>query len=380
MTIVLLLFFGALVIAMAVTPVSKWLAPRVGVMAHPRMRDIHTRPVPRLGGIAIFAGVIVMAVLLGNRFEFQQFAAILVAAAFVSFLGLIDDRFSLSAYIRLIAQMGAALVVWFFGVRISLFANPVLDAALTVVWIVGVTNALNFLDNMDGLLAGISAVMSAFFLVLAVINNQYLVSLLSAAILGACIGFLVWNLNPASVFMGDSGSMFLGFLLACVAIKLRFPGQSPYVSWLAPIIVMGLPIFDMTLVTLSRLRRGKNPLTTPGKDHCSHRIHNQGFTRRESVMILYLVCGALGITAIIASEADVLANIIIAASLLIVGLFMLWFMEFGPWKLTKIDWDKAETPGIATKVEKPLPGLSPNGSPPAGQPSAEPINASQSSA
>lgn len=333
MITILLLFFGALVIAVAVTPLSKWLAPHVGVMAVPRSRDIHTRPVPRMGGIAIFVGVMAVAILFSDRKFVGESAAILFGAALMSFLGLMDDRFSLSAYVRLAAQIGTALLMWYVGVRVQVFDNAILDATITVIWIVGLTNAMNFLDNMDGLLAGISAVVSAFFLLLAVINGQYLVSLLSAAVLGACIGFLVWNLNPASVFMGDSGSMFLGFLLAVIAIKLRFLGQSLSVSWLIPVIVLGLPIFDMTMVFVSRLRRGKNPLTTPGKDHTSHRISNHGFSKREAVMILYLVSGALGVTAVLASFSDVPANMLIAAVLLAVGLFMLWFMEFGPWKL-----------------------------------------------
>jgi UDP-GlcNAc:undecaprenyl-phosphate GlcNAc-1-phosphate transferase len=231
---------------------------------------------------------------------------------------------------------------------------------------------MNFLDNMDGLLAGISAVISAFFLVLALINGQYLVSLLSAAVLGACIGFLVWNLNPANVFMGDSGSMFLGFLLACISIKLRFLGQSQSVSWLTPLIVMALPVFDMTLVVISRLRRGKNPLTTPGKDHTSHRINNHGFNRRETVMILYLVCGALGVTAIVASVANVLANIIIAGALLVIGASMLWFMEFGPWRLKTIDWEKPEPPAK-------MPIMLPHENAPQPVPtSTEPMSASRS--
>lgn len=333
----ILLFFGALVVAITLTPVSKWLAPHIGVVALPRARDVHTRPVPKLGGIAILLSVLGMAFVLGRQFEFRQFAAIVVGAAVMSFMGLVDDRFDLNAYIKLVFQIGAALMVWLFDVRVMIFSHPALDAALTVVWIVGITNAMNMLDNMDGLLAGVSAVIAAFFLVLAIINGQYLVGLLSTAVLGACIGFLVWNFNPASVFMGDSGSMFLGFMLACIAIKLRFLGQTPVVSWMVPVIVMGLPIFDMSLVILSRLRRGKNPLTTPGKDHTSHRIANHGFTRREAVMILYLVCGALGVVAIIASVANLWANLLIAGALLALGAYMLWFLEFGPWKLNTMD-------------------------------------------
>ena len=335
-TTVIILFVGALVIATAMTPVSKWLAPRIGVMDRPNARKIHASPVPRMGGVAIFVAVMVAVVLLSGQQEIRQTAALLFGAAFMSFLGLADDRFTLSAYLRLALQILAALFVWFAGVRIQMFSIDWLDAALTMLWIVGISNAMNFLDNMDGLLAGISAVMSAFFLVLAVLNGQVLVATLAAALLGACVGFLFWNLNPASVFMGDSGSMFLGFLLACVAIKLRFVAQTPTLSWMVPVLVMALPVFDMTLVIISRLRRGKNPLTTPGKDHSSHRIADHGFSRREAVMILYLVCGALGIIALLVSVADEIAALILGFAVFIVAAYMLWFMEFGPWKLKKI--------------------------------------------
>jgi UDP-GlcNAc:undecaprenyl-phosphate GlcNAc-1-phosphate transferase len=339
----IVLFFGALVLTVALTPLAKWLAPHVGLMAVPRSRDVHARPVPRIGGLAIFIGVIAMAIVLRQRPEFIALSAIVVGAALMSFLGLVDDRFNLNAYIKLVVQIATAGFVWYAGVQISMFQTPWLDALVTILWIVGITNAMNFLDNMDGLLAGISAVAAAFFLVLAQLNGQILVGLLSAALLGACVGFLFWNLNPANVFMGDSGSMFLGFLLATIAIKLRFAGQAPEVAWMVPIFVLGLPLFDTTLVSISRLRRGKNPLTTPGKDHCSHRIANHGFSKREAVMILYLVGGALGITAIIASISSVRANLVIAGALVLIGLFMLWFMEFGPWKLKDIDWEKPAT-------------------------------------
>ena len=333
--LIFILFVGALTVAIAMTPVSKWLAPRVGMVAKPRMRDIHTRPVPRMGGVAIVFAVMIALIFLRSQMEIQQLVAMIFGAAFMSFLGLADDRFSLSAYVRLLAQVGAALFIWYSGVRIAIFAIDWLDALLTVVWIVGITNAMNFLDNMDGLLAGVSAVVSAFFLVLAVQNGQILVSMLSSALLGACIGFLVWNLNPASVFMGDSGSMFLGFLLACVAIKLRFAGQSLSVSWMVPLIVLALPVFDMTLVFVSRLRRGKNPLTTPGKDHTSHRISYHGYSRREAVLILYIVCTVLGITALLVAMADEATAFIIGAAVLVLAAYMLWFMEFGPWKLSR---------------------------------------------
>ncbi len=333
--LVLILFLGALVGAIALTPISKWLAPHVGVMDKPNARKVHTRPVPRMGGVAILIAVMGAVLLLRSQMEIQQLVAIVLGAAFMSFMGLMDDRFTLSAYIRLAAQIGAGIFIWVSGVRVQMFANPIMDGSLTVFWVVGITNAMNFLDNMDGLSAGVSAVVSAFFLVLSVQNGQFLVAALSAALLGACIGFLFWNLNPANVFMGDSGSMFLGFMLACVAIKLRFVAQSINVSWMVPLIVMGLPVFDTTLVCISRLRRGKNPLTTPGKDHTSHRLAAHGFSKREAVLILYIVCGALGVVAQLVANSNETAAWIMGIAVFVVACYMIWFMEFGPWKLSK---------------------------------------------
>ncbi len=159
---------------------------------------------------------------------------------------------------------------------------------LTLLWVVGLTNALNLLDNMDGLSGGVGAVAAAFFLLLAALSGQYLVGAMAAAILGACLGFLLYNFNPASIFMGDTGSLFLGFVLAALGIKMRFPTREPWVTWMIPLLVLAVPLLDTTLVFVSRLRRGQNPLTTPGKDHLSHRLVNAGWSRREAVLLLYL--------------------------------------------------------------------------------------------
>ena len=219
--VVVILLVGALVLGIALTPLSKWLAPHVGMMAQPRARDVHTRPVPRMGGVAIFIAAMLVVAIFGGNGTIGEAGAIIVAASLMSFLGLIDDRFTLSAYLRLLIQIGAALFVWYAGTRIHLFATDWLDATLTVIWIVGITNAMNFLDNMDGLLAGISAVICAIFIVLATLSGQWLIGALSAALMGACLGFLFWNLNPASVFMGDVGSLSLGGVLGVIALLTK---------------------------------------------------------------------------------------------------------------------------------------------------------------
>jgi UDP-GlcNAc:undecaprenyl-phosphate GlcNAc-1-phosphate transferase len=190
------------------------------------------------------------------------------------------------------------------------------------------TNSLNLLDNMDGLSSGVAAVCASFFVVMAAMSGQIYVGALAAALLGATLGFLVYNFNPASIFMGDTGSLFLGFMLAAIGIKLRFPDNVPFVTWMVPIIVMGMPIFDTTLVIISRLRRGKNPLTTPGKDHVSHRLVGLGFTTREAVMSHYLISGMYGVVAILVTQATVLEGYILGGAAALASLYGLWFLEF----------------------------------------------------
>jgi len=226
-----------------------------------------------------------------------------------------------------VGQPLAALILIASGVRVSFLHHPLLNALVTVFWVVGITSALNLLDNMDGLSAGVATVAAAFFLLLAAMNGQYLVGSLAAALLGACLGFLFYNFNPASIFMGDSGSLFIGFILAAVGIKLRFPGRMDVVTWMIPVVILGVPIFDTTLVVVSRLRRGLNPITHPGKDHLSHRLVAMGWTQREAVMAIYLICGGLGLVALFLTQASVVEGYAVAAALALLGLFGLWKLE-----------------------------------------------------
>ena len=195
-----------------------------------------------------------------------------------------------SPWVKLLGQFLAAGVLVLTDVQISILPWPWVNVAATLLWVVGITNAMNLLDNMDGLSAGVTAIAAA--LLPAAGGRQQTVPgrrALAAALLGACIGFLFYNLNPASIFMGDSGSLFIGFILAAVGIKLRFPDNSAIVTWMIPVLVLGVPIFDTTLVFISRLRRGLNPLTTPGKDHLSHRLARRTGSPREAVLICYLL-------------------------------------------------------------------------------------------
>jgi UDP-GlcNAc:undecaprenyl-phosphate GlcNAc-1-phosphate transferase len=330
MTIYLLVFAGALVLAIGATPVARHLAPRVGMIDEPEARKVHQRPVPRLGGAAILLAVVAAGLVLGERYKFDQFGSIIVGATGVSFMGLIDDRWGLRPMIKLVGQVLAALLLYASGVVVGTFHQPALNLIVTVFWVVFITNAINLLDNMDGLAGGISAIAAAHFALMCSFSGQYLVGALAVAVLGACLGFLFYNLNPANIFMGDSGSLFLGFVLAATGIKLSFPENVTFVTWMVPVLVMGLPVFDTTLVILSRLRRGLNPLTTPGRDHVSHRLVAAGMRRREAVLTLYVASFVLGLLAIFVTRASVVEGYIGGGAAASLGLYGLWRMERPP--------------------------------------------------
>ncbi len=323
----MLIFGAALAFALGATPLARRLAFHTNMVDQPGGRKAHAAPTPLLGGVAIYAAVIVALLLFGDHFYVNQVAGIVIGATLISTLGFWDDRVSLPPWAKLIGQTIPVVVLVISGIRISLFPNLALNIAATFVWVLFITNAVNFLDNMDGLSAGIAAVASAFLVLLASLSGQYLVGSLAAALLGACLGFLAYNFNPASIFMGDTGSLFLGFLLAAVAIKLRFPANITAVTWMIPPLVLGVPILDTSLVIISRLRRGLNPLTTPGKDHLSHRLVYLGFTRRETVLTLYLIGGAFGILAVFITQATPLEGATIAIAVVIACLAAIWRLE-----------------------------------------------------
>ena len=326
MTTYMLIFAGALIVAISGTPVARKLGWRLGIIDQPSARKVHLKPIPRFGGLAIYAAFILALFIFEDRFRIPQLISILIGATLVSLFGVWDDRWSLHPLLKLVGQTVAALILVFSEVQVQFLPYPFLNVAVTILWVVGITNALNLLDNMDGLSGGVGAVAAAFFLLLAVMNGQYLVGGLAAALLGACLGFLIYNFNPATIFMGDTGSLFLGFILAALGIKLRFPGRLDIVTWMVPAVMLGLPVFDTTLVVISRLRRGA-PVYQGGKDHVSHRLVAMGLTQREAVLILYLVCGALGVLAIFITQASLLDGYVIGGTVAFTGLLALVKLE-----------------------------------------------------
>ena len=329
MAIYMLIFFAALGIAYAGTPLAQRIAMASGFVKQPGGRHVHASPIPLLGGVAIYLAFVVALLLFNHQppAEYRQLAGILGGASIAALFGLWDDRRGLKAVVKLIGQFLAASIIIWSGIRVEVLRDPMLNTIGTFVWLVVISNAVNFLDNMDGLAGGMAAIASAFFFVRATTNNQILVASLSAALFGSCLGFLRYNFNRARIFMGDTGSLFLGLVLAAVAIKLRFENQD-IVTWMIPVMVLGLPLFDTALVIISRLRRGVNPFTTAGKDHTSHRLVELGLSRREAVLVLYLACFAFGMASLFLLKASIFEGYFTGGVVAAICLFALYHLEF----------------------------------------------------
>ena len=319
-------FFIALALTLAGLPWVRRAALALDLVDAPAQRKIHRTPMPLLGGAAIFLGAIAAVLIIYRGEPEPTVIGVLLATTVVALTGLIDDYRPLPAWVKLAGQFIGFLILVRFGIRVRLPLPEPFDYAITLLWLLGITNAINFLDNMDGLSAGIAAVTTSFILLLALTNEQFLVSALAAALLGACLGFLRYNFPPARIFMGDVGSLFLGFLLAVMGIQLRFPENSNFVTWMVPVFLLGLPIFDMTLVVVSRLRRGLSP-NTAGRDHTSHRLVRLGFSPREAVLILYLFSGILGMMALYITQASVIEGYLVGGIAAVLALVALVWLE-----------------------------------------------------
>lgn len=280
--------------ALGLTPVARQLAFRLGVVAKPNNRTIHTGNMPLLGGLAIYIGFTLSLLLFSPPSYIAQFAAVLAGAGFIAAVGAIDDRYNLNIRTRFIAAAVAGAFVVFSGISFQFTGLWFIDAPLSIFWIMALTNAVNFQDNMDGLSAGSSAISALFFLLIALSQGLVLVSLLAAAVLGSAVGFLVYNFAPSSTFMGDMGALMLGFVLAVIGIKIEMitPPLSP--AWIIPVIVMWLPAFDINLVIFTRISEGRSP-GQAGRDHTSHRLMSLGLSHRMVLFILYSSCALFGL-------------------------------------------------------------------------------------
>ncbi len=289
------IFFISLAVAFLLTPLVRWLAFRIGALDHPKAHGIHSHPVPRIGGIAIYLAFITGA--LWQMDLNNQLKGILVGSTVIFAAGLWDDFFKLKAKVRLLIQITVLAVMMFkYGVMLDIFENRILNGFFTALGIIGITNAVNFLDNMDGLATGLVMVSASAVFYVALITKQLWLGYLSAALVAAGGGFLFHNLKKAHVFMGDSGATFLGFTLASLAVMAEWSKHTA-VTMAVPTLILGVPVLDMVLITVLRIKEHKVKnfkqwIDYAGKDHLSHRIMRLGLSHRDAVTVLWLLQGA----------------------------------------------------------------------------------------
>ncbi len=307
---VALALLAALVISFLMTPVVKTFAYKVGAVDVPKdARRMHKIPIPRLGGLAIFIGFMVSVLVLGNVRGNGQMQSILLGSVIIVVLGVVDDIMALPAMLKFVVQIAAALIPALNGVVIQAFSNPnifsdslywvlgPLSVPFTVLWIVAITNAVNLIDGLDGLANGVSAISATTMLVIALLASEAQVAIVMAALVGACVGFMPYNLNPAKMFMGDTGATFLGYILATMSIQGLFKFYA-VISFAVPFLILGLPIFDTAFAFIRRIAHGQSPMHAD-RGHIHHRLIDMGLNQKQAVATLYVISAMLGLSAVV---------------------------------------------------------------------------------
>lgn len=321
-------FIVSFAFTFATTPLARRFAFKIGAIDIPKdNRRMHKKPTPRIGGLAIIFGFTVATLCFAQ--PSRQLYGTLAGAAIIAVMGVIDDCKNLPAKLKFVIQIIAALVVVFAGdIKIDVFTNPNflsdnpywvlpewLSVTLTVIWIVFITNAVNFIDGLDGLAAGVSAIMSISLVFISIRVGEYSIAILGIALMGSCFGFLPFNFNQAKIFMGDTGSTFLGFMLATLSIQGVFKSYA-VISFAVPLLILGLPLFDALFAMIRRILRGQSPMTAD-RGHLHHRLVDMGFSQKQTVFILYAISGVLGITAVLLAESGVLRALLLVICVLI---------------------------------------------------------------
>ena len=319
-------------VAVITTPIVKALAQKVGAVDDPKKdadpgRRMHDHAIPRMGGLAIFLGFLV-SVLIFLKLD-PQIRGLLLGAVIIVILGIFDDIYNLPAIFKFAVQIGAALVAVFSGFRIDVLSNPNvfssnpywelgwLSIPVSVLWIVAITNAVNLIDGLDGLACGVSTISSMTLLVIALIMNEAQTPILVAALVGGCLGFLPYNLNPAKIFMGDTGSTFLGFVLGAISIQGLFKHYI-IISFVVPFLMLGLPIFDTCFAFIRRIAHGQSPMHAD-RSHVHHRLIDMGFSQKQAVAILYIVSAILGLSAVVLTTSGPLRAMLLLLALCAAG-------------------------------------------------------------
>ena len=298
----LFLLFFSFLIAFLSTLVIRRVAIKLKILDLPDERKIHKKPIPLLGGLAIYISYVITIFL---NFSFSiELKGVILGGTIILIIGLIDDIKHLPAKWKLVGQVVASSTLILVGVKLSFLPNVwwgyVGEVLLTIIWIVGITNAANFFDGMDGLAAGLITIGSLSFFVAAQITHQSYLGFLTIALAGSCLGFLKFNFKPASIFLGDTGSTFLGFTLAGIAVMGGWAEKNPKVALSLPLLVLSVFIFDMVYITIARISKGvvrtiKEWIEYTGKDHLHHRLLTLGFNETQTVLLVYLIAACLGI-------------------------------------------------------------------------------------
>lgn len=290
----LLLLTVVTIAAFSVTPVFRKIARGAKLLDYPGGRKLQASPVAYLGGLAVAAPITLGSLLvvftsISIDLKNQFILGLILPSLAIAFIGLLDDLYQLPPWPRFIAQSGVgvitSLMLYLSDGGVKLFDNPWINGFLTSIWVVTIINALNFMDNMDGLATSLSIVISLALFILSYLNGQYLVAALSMAVVAACIGFLFWNRRPASIYLGDAGALYLGFLLAAILIRVDVNSDAEIIRVLVPLLIFAVPVIDITQVVISRLVKGKSPFEG-GRDHLSHLLLNKGLSEGKVLTLI----------------------------------------------------------------------------------------------
>ena len=327
---VVLALLVALVVSFLASPLVKNFAYKVGAIDVPKdARRMHKTPIPRLGGLAIFLGFMISVILFVPIRGDREMQSILLGAVIIVVLGVVDDIMALPAMLKFVVQIVAALIPTLNGVIVRAVSNPnifsdnpywVLDwlsIPVTVLWIVAVTNSVNLIDGLDGLANGVSAISATTVLVISLIASEAQVALVMAALVGASVGFMPYNQNPAKMFMGDTGATFLGYILATMSIQGLFKFYA-VISFVVPFLILGLPIFDTAFAFTRRIAHGQSPMHAD-RSHIHHRLIDLGLNQKQAVATLYVISAILGLSAVVLTTGGEGKAMILFAALCIVA-------------------------------------------------------------
>lgn len=331
-----LAFLTAIIISFGATPIVKKFAHKVGAIDVPKdERRMHKEPIPRLGGLAIFFGFLFSFLIFGNMSD--QIRAVLLGSVIIVVLGIIDDIMPLSAKLKLFFQIIAAIIPVSQGLRIERITNFIpftnnpyinfgfMSIPITILLIVGITNAVNLIDGLDGLAVGISTISAFTMLAIGMILGQVEIAILTAALSGACAGFIPYNTNPATIFMGDTGSTFLGYILATTSIMGLFKYYA-IISFAVPFLILGLPLFDTAFAMIRRISEGKSPMQAD-RGHVHHKLIDMGFTQKQTVAILYSISGVLGLSAVVLTSDGELKALLLILTIIICAVIGMKLMD-----------------------------------------------------